>query len=133
MKGAQTLFYFCACVGKLDAFVLVFSRSDFTFSFWKNGFFVLRIIQKAKELLCSEEGLKHRGQRCIEPEAVFGQMKNNMNYKRFRHFGKDKVFMDFAFFAIAFNIKKMCAKMTKEGMDWLIRPFYELTVVLFRC
>ena len=23
--------------------------------------------------------------------------------------------------------------MTKEGMDWLIRPFYELTVVLFRC
>ena len=69
----------------------------------------------------------------IEPEAVFGQMKNNMNYKRFRHFGKDKVFMDFAFFAIAFNIKKMCAKMTKEGMDWLIRPFYELTVVLFRC
>ena len=89
--------------------------------------------QKAKELLCSEEGLKHRGQRCIEPEAVFGQMKNNMNYKRFRHFGKDKVFMDFSFFAIAFNIKKMCAKMTKEGMDWLIRPFYELTVVLFRC
>ncbi len=89
--------------------------------------------QKAKELLCSKEGLKHRGQRCIEPEAVFGQMKNNMNYKRFRHFGKDKVFMDFAFFAIAFNIKKMCAKMTKEGMDWLIRPFYELTVVLFRC
>lgn len=47
MKGAQTLFYFCACVGKLDAFVLVFSRSDFTFSFWKNGFFVLRIIQLA--------------------------------------------------------------------------------------
>ena len=37
--------------------------------------------------------------------------ENNMNYKRFRHFGKDKVFMDFAFFAIAFNIKKMCAKM----------------------
>ena len=92
-----------------------------------------RYRQKAKELLCSKEGLKHRGQRCIEPEAVFEQMKYNMNYKRFRHFGKDKVFMDFAFFAIAFNIKKMCAKMTKEGMDWLIRPFYELTVALFRC
>ena len=41
--------------------------------------------QKAKELLCSEEGLKHRGQRCIEPEAVFGQMKNNI-YKRFADF-----------------------------------------------
>ena len=58
---------------------------------------------------------------------------NNMNYKRFRHFGKDKVFMDFSFFAIAVNIKKMCAKMTKEAMDWLIRPFCELTVALFRC
>ena len=66
--------------------------------------------QKAKELLCSEEGLKHRGQRCIEPEAVFEQMKYNMNYKRFRHFGKDKVFMDFAFFAVAFNIKRCVQK-----------------------
>lgn len=33
-----------------------------------------------------------------------------MNYKRFRHFGKDKVFMDFAFFAIAFNIKRCVQK-----------------------
>ena len=41
-------------------------------------------------------------------------MKNNMNYKRFRHFGMDKVFMDFSFFAIAFNIKKMCARMEKN-------------------
>ena len=30
--------------------------------------------RRAKELLCSEKGLKHRGQRCIEPEAVFGQI-----------------------------------------------------------
>lgn len=89
--------------------------------------------QKAKELLCSEEGLKHRGQRCIEPEAVFGQIKYNMGYKRFRHLGKDKVFMDFSFFAIAFNIKKMCAKMRKEGIDWLIKLFYDLAAALFRC
>ena len=88
--------------------------------------------QKAKELLCSGEGLKHRGRRCIEPEAVFGQIKYNMNYKRFRHFGKDKVFMDFSFLAIAFNIKKMCAKMKKECMDWLIKLFYDSTDALFR-
>ena len=88
--------------------------------------------QKAKELLCSEEGLKHRGRRCVEPEAVFGQIKYNMNYKRFRHFGKDKVFMDFSFLAIAFNIKKMCAIMAKAGMDWLITLFYDLTAALFR-
>ena len=66
--------------------------------------------EKAAKLLTSEEGIKHRGRRCIEPEAVFGQMKQDMMYKRFRHFGKDKVEMDFAFFAIAFNIQKMCRK-----------------------
>ena len=72
--------------------------------------------QKARERLTSEKGFKHRGQRCIEPEAVFGQIKYDMGYKRFRHFGKDKVTMDFAFFAIAFNIKKMCAKIKNEKM-----------------
>ena len=70
--------------------------------------------KKARELLTSEDGIKHRGRRCIEPEAVFGQMKFNMAYRRFRHFGKDKVTMDFAFFAIAFNIKKMCSKIAKQ-------------------
>lgn len=63
--------------------------------------------QKACGLLTSEEGIKHRGRRCIEPEAVFGQIKADMGYRRFRHFGKDKVIMDFAFLAIAFNLKKM--------------------------
>ena len=52
----------------------------------------------------------------IEPEAVFGQLKQDMHYKRFRPFGKDKVTMDFAFFAIAFNIKKMAAKQIKQTM-----------------
>ena len=69
--------------------------------------------QQARERLTSEKGLKHRSNRPIEPEAVFGQMKYDMQYKRFRHFGKDKVFMDFAFFATAFNIKKMIAKMKR--------------------
>lgn len=73
--------------------------------------------RKARELLTSEEGLKHRGRRCVEPEAVFGQMKFNMAYRRFRHFGKDKVTMDFAFFAIAFNIKKMCSKIAKQTQN----------------
>ena len=31
--------------------------------------------RKARERLTSEEGLRHRGKRCIKPEAVFGQMK----------------------------------------------------------
>ena len=73
--------------------------------------------RKARERLTSEEGIRHRGRRCIEPEAVFGQMKYNMAYKRFRHFGMDKVNMDFAFFAIAFNLKKMCSKIAKQTQN----------------
>ena len=70
--------------------------------------------RQARERLTSEEGIQHRGRRCIEPETVFGQMKYNMQYRRFRHFTKDKVIMDFAFFAIAFNIKKLCALLLKS-------------------
>ena len=57
-------------------------------------------------LLTSEEGMKHRSQRPIEPEAAFGQIKEDMHYKRFRHFGKDKVYMDIGLFGIGFNLKK---------------------------
>jgi transposase len=66
-----------------------------------------RYRQKARELLTSEEGLLHRSRRPIEPEAVFGQTKANKQYDRFRHFGLNKVKMDFAIFAIAFNIGKL--------------------------
>ena len=76
---------------------------------------ILKSSAVVREKLLSEEGIKHRGRRCIEPEAVFGQMKYNMAYRRFRHIGEEMVTMNFAFFAIAFNIKKMCAKLIKEG------------------
>ena len=88
--------------------------------------------RKARELLTSEEGLRHRGRRCIEPEAVFGQMKFNMAYRRFRHFGKDKVTMDFAFFAIAFNIKKMCSKIAKQTKNGGNTPNFGLHMPISR-
>lgn len=62
----------------------------------------------AHERLPSEEGLKHRDRWYIEPEAEFGQIKYDMAYRRFRHTDKDKVTMDLAISAMAFNIKKMC-------------------------
>ena len=88
--------------------------------------------RKARELLTSEEGLRYRGRRCIEPEAVFGQMKSNMAYRRFRHFGKDKVAMDFAFFAIAFNIKKMCSKIAKQVKNGGNTPHPDLFIRVSR-
>ena len=91
--------------------------------------------QKARGRLTSEEGIKHRGRRCIEPEAVFGQMKYDMAYKRFRHFGIDKVRMDFAFFAIAFNLKKMCSAMAKKaiggGTDPKRAPITVIALILY--
>jgi hypothetical protein len=63
--------------------------------------------EKVRQLLTSEEGLYHRSQRPVEPEAVFGQSKSNKQYFRFRHFGKDMITVDFAIFAIAFNIGKL--------------------------
>ena len=91
--------------------------------------------RKARERLTSEEGIRHRGRRCIEPEAVFGQMKYDMAYRRFRHFGMDKVKMGFAFFAIAFNLKKMCSKMAKRAFDGGICPkqgqFTGVAVILY--
>ena len=66
--------------------------------------------RKARERLTSEEGLLHRSRRPIEPESVFGQTKANKQYNRFRHFDLDKVKMDFAIFAIAFNIGKVYNK-----------------------
>ena len=88
--------------------------------------------RKARELLTSEDGVRHRGRRCIEPEAVFGQMKFNMGYRRFRHFGKDKVTMDFAFFAIAFNIKKMCSKIAKQTKNGGNTPHFGLFIHISR-
>ena len=89
--------------------------------------------RKACELLTSEEGIKERRRRCIEPEAVFGQMKSNMAYRRFRHMGKDKVVMDFTFFAIAFNIKKLCSMMRKVDKKGRKASFYGKFVVIFIC
>ena len=93
--------------------------------------------QKVRKLFTSEEGIYHRSQRSIEPESMFGQTKSNKHYNRFRHFNKDKVLMDFAIFAIAFNIgkphlkeagnKEILAFLEKFGQNnGVILLFYEI-------
>ena len=64
----------------------------------------------ARELLTSEEGLKHRSKRPIEPEAVFGQIKYDNHFKRFNYRGKRLVNAEFAAIAVAHNIRKMISK-----------------------
>ena len=69
--------------------------------------------RKVRERLTSEEGLRMRKRRPVEPEAVFGQIKYNKAYNRFRHQSQEKVAMDFAVFAIAFNLLKLHRKQKK--------------------
>ena len=78
-----------------------------------------RYKQLAREKLTSSKGLEHRSKRPVEVEAVFGQIKWNKEYKRFRHKGLEKIVMDFGILAIAFNIGKMICKQkkAKKGRD----------------
>ena len=61
---------------------------------------------KAKERLTSEEGLYHRSMRPIEPEAVFGDIKYDHGFKRFRLKGMTKVSVEFGLVALAHNLRK---------------------------
>jgi len=76
-----------------------------------------RLKNKARELLHSEEGIAHRKRRCCEPEPVFSHIRYNGQYLRLRHFGQQKVEMDFGIFAIALNIKKMHKKWAKSAKN----------------
>ncbi len=65
--------------------------------------------QIAKEKLNSDEGIKHRKQRPVDVEPVFGNIKNNHHFKRFMLRGKEKVAIEFGLLALAQNLRKKCA------------------------
>ena len=69
--------------------------------------------KKVRELLTSEEGLMHRSRRPIEPEAVFGQIKYNHGFKRFKLKSTEKVSVEWGLVAIAHNLRKYVA--CKQG------------------
>lgn len=69
--------------------------------------------QIARNNLTSERGLKHRSNRPIEPEAVFGQIKYNRQFNRFKLKGMGGVALEFGLVAIAHNILKMAKRMAK--------------------
>ncbi len=65
---------------------------------------------RARELLDSDEGLRHRSLRPIEPEAVFGQIKFNHGFKRFKLRSLEKVSVEFGLVALAHNLRKYAQK-----------------------
>ena len=68
----------------------------------------------------SEKGLMHRGRRPIEPEAVFGDIKHNHGFKRFRLRSKDKVKVEFGLVALAHNLRKYFKQITQREQKMMI-------------
>lgn len=68
---------------------------------------LLRLKKKAKALLLSEQGINKRKQRPWDVEAVFGNIKQNMNFKRFFLRGLEKVTTEIGLIAMAHNLKKL--------------------------
>ena len=73
----------------------------------------------AGELLTPERGLEHRSKRPIEPEPVFGDIRFNHGFRRFRLRSLPKVKTEFGLAAPAHNLRKyagiIASKMTGEG------------------
>ena len=68
---------------------------------------LVRLKAQAKQKLLSEKGIAHRKQRCWDVEAIFGNIKQNMNFKRFMLRGIEKVETEIGLIAMAHNLKKV--------------------------
>ena len=65
--------------------------------------------QKARQNLCSEQGLAHRSKRPWDVEATFAAIKHNRGFKRFMLKGLDKVEIEAGLLAIAHNLSRRAA------------------------
>jgi transposase len=74
----------------------------------------LRAEAKAKQRLDTPQNQERLMRRSLEPEPVFGNLKSNHGYNRFRHFGKAKVRMDLGLMFMALNLRKLY-KNTKKS------------------
>ena len=70
---------------------------------------MLAFRKKAKDLLMNPKGIEHRSKRPIEPEAVFGQIKFDNQFTRFKLRGLEKVNIEFGLVAISHNLRKLAA------------------------
>ena len=67
---------------------------------------LIRLKEKARNLLLSEEGIAHRKRRCWDVEAIFGNIKQNMGFKRFMLRGIKKVTTEIGLIAMTHNLRK---------------------------
>lgn len=69
----------------------------------------LRLKNQARQRLRSEDGYELAVRRMIEPEPVFGDMKNNRGFKRFLLRGLSKVSLEVGWLSLAHNLLKKAA------------------------
>ncbi|WP_318840692.1 transposase [Paenibacillus sp. BJ-4] len=65
--------------------------------------------KQMRERLRSEDGYVLSVRRMIEPESVFGQMKNNRGFRRFLLHGLPKVSLEAGWLCLAHNLLKKAA------------------------
>lgn len=74
-----------------------------------------RLKAKARENLENKEGKEIYAKRCIEPEPVFGNIKQNKHFKRFSLRKLTKINIEFGLVAIAHNFAKWIEKIRLLG------------------
>ena len=72
--------------------------------------------KRARDLLLSSKGKEYRSRRPIEVESVFGQLKHNMQFRRFALRGIEKVNIEYGLLSIAHNLKKWVRKLEKNKL-----------------
>ena len=79
-----------------------------------------RLKQIARKNLLSEKGLEMRSKRAEYSEGIFGQLKWNMDFKRFLLRGLDKVGLEIAMLLFSLNIKRMHKKDIEKIKDSIV-------------
>lgn len=82
---------------------------------------------RARELLTCEQGLKHRSNRPIEPEAVFGQIKECGKFRRLRLRGLTGAKIEFGLKALAHNLRKLALARAKSSFLCNLLPIKPLS------
>lgn len=75
----------------------------------------MRQERKARERLDLPLNRQRLKRRCLEPEPVFGQLKHNQGYTKFRHFSKPKVLTDLGFMFMSLNLRKLYVNTVKTA------------------
>jgi IS5 family transposase len=71
--------------------------------------------EHVKSLLLSEKGAYHRKKRYVDVEPVFGNIKQNKGFKRFKLRGLANVSIEFGLLALAHNLAKLAKIQLLDG------------------